>query len=258
MPPLLRVDELGLSFGGLIAIHQLSFSLGHGELLAIVGPNGAGKTALLNCINGVHRASSGSIHFCERDITDAPLRDMASLGISRAFQHIELFSHLTVVENILLGRHCRMQTGILGNMIYWKSTRQEESRERERSEEIIEYFELNHFRDTLIGNLPYGIQKLVGVARAIASEPKLLLLDEPSTGLVREEKEHLARFLLRLRNDHAPGIIWIEHDMQMVADLADRVIVLSYGQKIAEGSPQEIRCNPEVIKSYLGSGLSSK
>jgi branched-chain amino acid transport system ATP-binding protein len=250
---LLEVEGLELRFGGLVAIQHLAFDLKQGELLAVVGPNGAGKTALLNSINGIYRPTAGSIRLENREIINVPLHKRAEAGVSRAFQHMELFGHLTVVENIMLGRYCHTKTGLLSNMFRLPTTRREEAIEREIAEDFIDYFELNRFRDQTIHDLPYGIQKVVGVARAVVSEPKLLLLDEPSTGLVREEKEHLARFIQRLRHDRAPGIIWIEHDMQMVADLADRVMVLNYGKKIAEGSPKQIRQNPDVIRSYLGS-----
>lgn len=250
--PLLEVQDLRLQFGGIQAIRKVGFSLSHGELLAVVGPNGAGKTALLNCINGVYRPTSGRIALAGEEITGLPLRLAATKGIGRAFQHMELFGHLTVVENMLLGMHSQMRRGLISNIFYLPATRREEALQRERAESLIEFFELNRFRDQHIGNLPYGVQKLVGVARALAINPKLLLLDEPSTGLVREEKEHLARFLLRVRHEMSPGIIWIEHDMQMVSDLADRVLVLNYGEVIAEGLPAEIRKDPEVVRSYLG------
>jgi len=250
--PLLEVQDLRLQFGGIQAIRKVGFSLSHGELLAVVGPNGAGKTALLNCINGVYRPTSGRIALAGEEITGLPLRLAATKGIGRAFQHMELFGHLTVVENMLLGMHSQMRRGLVSNIFYLPATRREEALQRERAESLIEFFELNRFRDQHIGNLPYGVQKLVGVARALAINPKLLLLDEPSTGLVREEKEHLARFLLRVRHEMSPGIIWIEHDMQMVSDLADRVLVLNYGEVIAEGLPAEIRKDPEVVRSYLG------
>jgi branched-chain amino acid transport system ATP-binding protein len=250
--PLLEVKDLRLQFGGIQAIRDVGFSLASGELLAVVGPNGAGKTALLNCINGVYQPTSGHITLAGQEVTGMPLRYAAAKGIGRAFQHMELFGHLTVVENMLLGLHSRMRRGLLSNLLYLPATRREEALQREHAEALIDFFELNRYRDHHIGNLPYGVQKLVGVARALAVQPKLLLLDEPSTGLVREEKEHLARFLLRVRHEMSPSIIWIEHDMQMVSDLADRVLVLNYGEVIAEGLPADVRKNQEVIRSYLG------
>jgi len=250
--PLLALDRILLRFGGLIALDNVSFAVEEGEIFAIVGPNGAGKTAALNCVNGVYRPQSGRILLAGADITHDPLSRMAGLGIGRAFQHVELFAHMSVLDNLLLGRHAKMRTGILDGGLYFGRARREEAEHRARVEEVIDFFELYHWRDQPAGALPYGIQKLVGVARALAMEPRLLLLDEPSTGLVREEKENLARFLLRIKYDLEVTMIWVEHDMQLVGDLADRMLVLNYGTEIASGTPGEIRENPEVIAAYLG------
>jgi branched-chain amino acid transport system ATP-binding protein len=248
----LEIKNVDLSFGGITAIKSVSFEARASELLAMVGPNGAGKTAMLNCINGIYRPKAGQILLDGVDITGHPLHKMVELGIGRAFQHAELFPHLTVVENLLIGRHCKFHTGLWESGIYFGRARKEEIEERRQVELVVDFFELYRHRDSHVGALPYGIQKIVGVARALAMEPKLLLLDEPCTGLVREERENLARFLLRISHEIGPTIIWVEHDMQMVSDLADRVVVLNHGAKIIEGAPEIVRRAPEVVEAYLG------
>jgi branched-chain amino acid transport system ATP-binding protein len=248
----LEIRNVSLRFGGLTALDGVSLHVPDGQLLAIVGPNGAGKTALLNCINGVYRPTGGTILFAGNDLTARPVHKVARLGVGRAFQHAELFPHLTVVENLLVSRHMWMRSGILRCGLYFGSARREEEAERRKIEEIIDFFELYRYRDVPAANLPYGVQKLVGVARALALEPKLLLLDEPSTGLMREEKENFSRFLLRIRHDLGLTIIWIEHDMQMVVELADRIAVLNYGRIIADGTPDDVRRDRQVIEAFLG------
>jgi branched-chain amino acid transport system ATP-binding protein len=248
----LEVTDLDLRFGGIAAITSVSFNANSSELLAVVGPNGAGKTALLNCISGIYRPTAGQILLGGSSIVGRPLHKMVELGIGRAFQHAELFPHLTVTENLLIGRHRTFRSGVWASGVYFGKARREESAERRRVEAVIDFFELYRHRDLPVGALPYGIQKMVGVARALAMEPKLLLLDEPCTGLIREERENLARFLLRISHDIGPTIIWVEHDMQMVSDLADRVVVLNHGAKVADGPPGEVRVNPAVVAAYLG------
>jgi branched-chain amino acid transport system ATP-binding protein len=248
----LDVEDLELRFGGIAAIRAISFTARPAEILAIVGPNGAGKTALLNCINGIYRPNGGDIRLDGKSVIGRPLHQMVGLGIARAFQHAELFPHLTVVENLLIGRHSKFSAGVWASGAYMGRARSQEIAERRHVEEVIDFFELYRHRDAPVGALPYGIQKIVGFARALAMEPKVLLLDEPCTGLIREERENLARFLLRISHEIGPTIIWVEHDMQMVCDLADRVIVLNYGAKILEGAPDEVRRSPEVVAAYLG------
>jgi branched-chain amino acid transport system ATP-binding protein len=248
----LEIRNLTLKFGGLTALNAFFLTAGDGELVAIVGPNGAGKTALLNCINGVYRPTSGRIVLDGQDITDMQVDKIALARVGRAFQHAELFPHMTVTENLLIGRHLLMRTGILSGALYFGRARREEAIEREKIERIIDFFELYRYRDIPAGSLPYGVQKLVGVARALALEPKLLLLDEPSTGLMREEKENFARFLLRIHHEMRLSMLWVEHDMQMVTDLADRIVVLNQGEVIADGPPDNVRRMPQVIEAYLG------
>ncbi len=248
----LEIRDLSLRFGGLMALNGVSLNAANGELVAIVGPNGAGKTALLNCINGVYRPSAGRIVLDGRDITHVPVDKIALAHVGRAFQHAELFPHMTVAENLLIGRHLLMRTGLFSGAFYFGRARREEAEQRKHIERIIDFFELYHYRDAPAASLPYGVQKLVGVARALALEPKLLLLDEPSTGLMREEKESFARFLLRIRHELKLSTLWVEHDMQMVTDLSDRIVVLNQGKVIADGLPEQVRSTPAVIKAYLG------
>jgi branched-chain amino acid transport system ATP-binding protein len=249
---LLEIKNLTLRFGGLTALNSVRLNANEGELVAIVGPNGAGKTALLNCINGVYRPTAGQIVLNGTDITAMAVDKIALARVGRAFQHAELFPHMTVTENLLVGRHLSMRTGIFSGALYFGRARREEAEERMEIEHIIDFFELYRYRDTLADELPYGVQKLVGVARALAVNPKLLLLDEPSTGLMREERENFARFLLRIRHDLRLSVLWVEHDMQMVTDLADRIIVLNYGEVIADGAPDVVSRMPKVIEAYLG------
>lgn len=248
----LEIRDLTLKFGGLTALNRVHLDASDRELLAIVGPNGAGKTALLNCISGVYRPLAGHILLDGQDITAIAPDNIARAGVGRAFQHAELFPHMTVTENLLIGRHILMQTGIFAAGVYFGRARNEERKEREAIEHIIDFFELYRYRDMLAADLPYGVQKLVGVARALALDPKLLLLDEPSTGLMREERENLARFLLRIRHELRITMLWVEHDMQLVTDLADRIVVLDHGEVIADGTAEVVRRMPNVIAAFLG------
>ncbi len=247
----LEIESLKLRFGGLVVLDGISFAASAGELLALIGPNGAGKTSVLNCISGIYRGE-GAILFRGQNIAGKSPHEIARIGIARTFQHGELFPQMTVLENLLIGRHARIRTNPLSEMLFLGSVHREEVCQREAIEKIIDFIELERYRHTPVGSLPFGTQKIVGFARALALEPAMMLLDEPSAGLNREERENLARFILRIKHQLGIAMIWIEHDMQMVADLADRIHVLSYGRTIAEGAPDAVFANPDVIRAYLG------
>lgn len=252
MEALLEIRELSLAFGGLQAIDRVSARVAPRELVALIGPNGAGKTSLLNCVNGYYAPTAGSIVYDGRDVTGWAPHQLARLGIARAFQHVELIAQASVLDNVLVGRHVHMRSGFLAAMAFWGSSAAEERRHRDAAEEILELLELEPWRAQPAGELPYGIQKRVGVARALALEPRLLLLDEPSSGMSRQEKEDLARFMLRIRHEKPLAMLWVEHDTQMVQDLADRALVLDYGRRIFDGTPQAALEDPAVIEAYLG------
>jgi branched-chain amino acid transport system ATP-binding protein len=248
----LRVEELSLGFGGLRVLDRVSFEVRAGELLALIGPNGAGKTSILNCIGGIYRPSGGRILFEGRDVTGTRPHAMARLGLARTFQHGELFGHMTVLENLLVARHARVATRVLGEGLWSRRTRRIEVEHRRVVEEILAFVELTRYRHEPVSILPFGIQKVIGFARALALEPRVLLLDEPSAGLNREEREDLARHILRIKHERGLAMIWVEHDMQMVADLADRLYVLNFGEHLADGPPPEVLSNPRVVEAYLG------
>ena len=249
----LRVEEVYLRFGGLVALNEVSIEVKKGEIFSVIGPNGAGKTCLLNCINRFYHPEKGKIFFEGQDISHLKAHSLASLGIARTFQNVELFGHMSAMDNIKLGCHVHLKSGSLAGGIYCGRSKKEEMAFRKWIEErIIDLLEIEHIRKKTVHTLPYGLQKRVELGRALAMRPKILLLDEPATGMNLEETEDMARFILDINDEWDVTVILIEHDMGVVMDISDRICVLDFGQKIAEGKPQEIRHNDQVIKAYLG------
>lgn len=248
----LKVQGIGLHFGRLRALDSVDVEVRGTEILAIIGPNGAGKSCLLNCINGFYRPQEGDILFEGKNITRLPTHKIAELGISRTFQNIELYTGLTVLDNLMAARHAHMKQGVLAGALYFGPAYREEMEHRKVVEDIIDFLEMEPIRKKVVGLLPYGMRKRVELGRALALEPKLLLLDEPMAGMNIDEKEDMARFIIDTIELRRIPIVLVEHDMEVVMDIADRVVVLDFGHKIAEGSPDEIKVNPAVIKAYLG------
>ena len=249
---ILEITNLSLNFGGVQALIDISLDVKKGEVLAIIGPNGAGKTCLLNCINRFYRPQHGDIYFEGQRITKTASHKIAELGIARTFQQIELYTHLSAQDNLMAGRHIHFKSGMIDGALYFGKTHREEIEHRRAVEDIIDLFDMEAIRKKIVGFLPYGQRKLVELGRAVVMEPKLLLLDEPMAGMNMEEKEDMARFILDIWELKGTTIVLIEHDMGVVMDIADRLIVLDFGRKIAEGTPEEIKTNPQVISAYLG------
>jgi branched-chain amino acid transport system ATP-binding protein len=252
----LSVDRVSLAFGGVKALQEVSFDVREHEVRAIIGPNGAGKSSMLNVINGVYHPQSGTIRLrangAWKEFHDMDPHEAASMGIARTFQNIALFKGMTVLDNVMTGRNLKMRASFVEQAIWIGRARREELEHRRAVEEIIDFMEIQHIRKTPVGKLPYGLQKRVELARALAAEPRLLLLDEPMAGMNLEEKQDMCRFVLDVNDHYGTTIVLIEHDMGVVMDISDRVVVLDYGRKIADGSPDEVRANQAVIDAYLG------
>ncbi|MFK7920049.1 MAG: ABC transporter ATP-binding protein [Ilumatobacter sp.] len=257
--PLLEVDDIVLRFGGVTAIDGANFTVNEGELFAVIGPNGAGKTSIFNAISQVYQPQEGDIRWQGRSIMGLRPDKVARLGIARTFQNIELFAQMTVIENLLTGRHVQMHKSWLAGAMYWGpwGSQREEIANRRRVEEIIDFLEIGQWRQTPVSLLPYGFQKRVELGRALAMDPKLLLLDEPVAGMNLEETEDMARFILDVQREFGIAMILVEHDMGLVMDIADRVLVVDFGSPIAMGLPAEVQANPDVIAAYLGSPQTS-
>jgi len=251
---LLRAESISLAFGRLQALNDVNVEVKDGEILAIIGPNGAGKTCLLNVMSGFYRAQHGDVFFEGRRITHLASHRIAELGLCRTFQNIALYSGLSVIDNIIAGRHPYIKYNFIAGMIYFPWANHEEARQRAIAEDIIDFLELEHVRGSVVGMLAYGLRKRVELGRALALEPRVLLLDEPMAGMNLDEKEDMARFIIDINEFLKIPIVLIEHDMGVVMDIADRIVVLDFGNKIAEGPPEEIKSNPKVIAAYLGEG----
>ncbi|MCC7282756.1 MAG: ABC transporter ATP-binding protein [Acetobacteraceae bacterium] len=251
--PILEAETISLRFGGVRALTEVSFHVRPGELFSIIGPNGAGKTSMVNCISGRYRPTAGRLLFKGQEITRLAPNRRAALGIGRTFQNLALFGHMTVLDNIMVGRHHLLRNNFLNGMLYWVGgARHEELEHRRAVEEIIDFLEIQHVRKAHAGTLPYGIRKRVELARAVALKPELILLDEPMAGMNLEEKEDMARFIVDLNEEWGMTVIMIEHDMGVVMDISHRVMVLDFGRRIAEGTPDEVLADPHVRKAYLG------
>ncbi len=249
---LLEAESVTLSFGGVNALLSVSFKVAKGEIYSIIGPNGAGKSSMFNVISGLYRPQRGRILYKDRDITSLSPHEIAPLGIARSFQNVELFRGMTVIENLLLGRHIHMSTGLFSGGLFIGKAQKEELRHREVVEDIIDFLEIEHIRKKPVAMLPYGLQKRLELGRALALEPELLLLDEPMAGMNLEETEDMARFILDINQERETTVLLIEHDMGVVMDISDTVTVLNFGELLATGTPREIQENPLVVNAYLG------
>ena len=251
--PLLSAKDLSVRFGGVLAVNGVSFDVHEGEVFTLIGPNGAGKTTVFNLISRIYQATTGTIHYQGREITQVAPHDIAALGIARTFQNIELFEHATVLHNLLIGRHRHRSTGFVSEMLFTGRARAAEVQARRKVEEVIDFLNLQHYRDTMVAGLPYGVRKVVELARALATEPKLLLLDEPSSGLNVEETDDMAFWIQDICHELGVTVLMVEHDMTLVSRVSDRVVALNQGEVLATGTPAQVQAHPGVIEAYLGS-----
>jgi branched-chain amino acid transport system ATP-binding protein len=247
-----KAEGVGINFGGVRALDGVSFEVEAGQVFTIIGPNGAGKTTIFNVVSRIYDPSQGRLVFCDEDITYLPAHEIAPRGIARTFQNIELFEHATVLDNLLLGRHAHKRSRFLEELLFLPRVRALEIEHREAAEKVIDFLDLQPYRERLIANLPYGVRKVVELARALCTQPKLLLLDEPSSGLSVEETEEMAFWIQDIRNLLRITVLMVEHDMSLVSSVSDRVLALNYGRTIAEGTAREVQEHPEVVKAYLG------
>lgn len=252
MNPLISFDNVNLNFGGVNALTEVSFDISEGSLFAIIGPNGAGKTSIFNCISGIYRPTSGVVRVFDQDIRTMRPDAIANLGVSRTFQNIELFENMTTLDNILIGAHRHINYGSIAGLLFSKKARKEEEEARKIAEDIIDFLEIEEYRYSYILSLPYGIQKRIELARALAMKPKVLLLDEPAAGMNNEETEDIARFILDIHEELGITVVLIDHDMNMVMDIATEVIVMDFGKKLFDGNPAEASKDKNVIEAYLG------
>ena len=247
-----KADNLSINFGGIRAVDDVSFAVSKGEVFTIIGPNGAGKTTIFNLVSRIYDPTGGRLLFEGRDITGVPAHRIAALGIARTFQNIELFEHATLLDNLLLARHAHKQSGFFGELLFLPSVRAMEVEHREAVEKVIDFLDLQEYRDALIVNLPYGVRKVTELARALCTSPKLLLLDEPSSGLNVEETENMAFWIEDIKTLLGITVLMVEHDMKLVSAVSDKVLALNYGRSVATGTPRQIQDHPEVVRAYLG------